>query len=247
LLPIAVKLLPPLTKLFARVLGKFVVPGFIKLLTLMFELVADILYLAEPLVDYMKDIFEALDEWWDRNEDVWDRFWKMMKGAVKWIGDQFDKLWELIKKGASAVKDIFTEIVDAIGDVIDELEKMFKKALEGAKKVPVIGDVLSLLGAAKGEYIEQEAIRVVGEAGPEWIVPDTPQGIMQYVPQMMASVTSQPTAATTKATADALTGQATVKTEKTSTPDRILGEIRDVLKSIELLLQTDTNFLPENL
>lgn len=79
----------------------------------------------------------------------------------------------------------------------------------------------------EGGYIARPEISLIGDR-PEWIVPDTPAGLTRYIPMMLKK---------------ALHG---TPSPPTGSSDRFLRDIRDILKSIELLLQTQDD-LPEML
>lgn len=93
----------------------------------------------------------------------------------------------------------------------------------------------------EGGYVGQQQLAMVGEK-PEWIVPDTPEGIMRYLPSMMRSLAPE----MVTAPASAPPGGAQIQTVRPSAPEKLLAEIRDILRAIELSLQTDS-YLPENL
>ena len=70
---------------------------------------------------------------------------------------------------------------------------------------------------AEGGYILQRQLVEVGEAGPEWIVPDTPAGMMKYIPQMLESAFGEGAGKATAGSATAL-----------------LADIRMLLASIDM-------------
>ena len=253
LLLIAVQLIPPLTKLFAQVLGKFIVPGMVKLLAEITGLMIGLVEASRPAVAYIKDILDALNEWWDRNEDIFGMFWDTMRDNVKWISDQFTEFWGMMEKGAKAVLGFFEDIVDSIADIITDMGKMFDKAVQGAKDIPVIGSLLRAIGASEGEYVTRPSVRLVAEAGtPEWIVPDTPAGMRKYVPQMLTSAYGPEVIGVPELALPAAARPVEARIG-TAAPGIMLAELQKeanrILKSIEQLLaeQGDEDMLPETL
>lgn len=250
MLPIVTQLLPPMTKLFAEVLGKFLVPATIVILTKLTKLIGDALYLAQPLVGYIKDVLDALNEWWDRNENVFGDVITGIKDVavrtVDWISEKFTAFWDMMKVGANAVIGFFDKIYTDVERLIPKVKEVFDGIMLGAKAVPVLGDILKLVGAAAGEYVVQPSVRLVGEAGPEWIVPDNAAGIMKYVPMMLDSALGARPApeASVRATAElrsaAPAGNAVADLLRET--NRLLREIGRAMED-----QGDTDLLPEAL
>jgi hypothetical protein len=68
----------------------------------------------------------------------------------------------------------------------------FIKAFESRRKAEIefflVQQAARIAARQEGGHIVKPELAVVGEAGPEWIVPDTPEGLMEYLPQMVRSV-----------------------------------------------------------
>jgi hypothetical protein len=115
--------------------------------------------------------------------------------------------------------------------------RKFEKHLITVRAMAAKAKIKELGGRAEGGYEVVRNTVTVAEKGPEWIVPDTPEGMAKYLPMMMQSVWGR---SGKKPQSEGAPG-APARSEQT------LFEIRDLLKAIEMLLSQGDTYLPENL
>jgi len=283
LTPIIVKLLPPLMKLLALFIAKFLTPLAIKLLDKMVDGLINLVDALDPAIDDLGQFLTDMVNWWETNEDVvgqvadgiikaLGKVIEYTKGAIEWISKMIDDTVEalrilgIVEEKASVKKQrekeeagqaAFEQTQAAPGVVAaqwdknitrtierlrkagwDEQRLAFKKAeMEIQKQQAVTAAKIRMRQMAGGGYVRERELVEVAEVTPEWVVPDTPEGVMEYLPRMLKSVMKgKPTGAA------AGEGMTTVN---------ILKGIHRTLESIEQVLmdqaEATDEMLPEGL
>lgn len=166
ILKLVAELLPPLIDLvtvlvdeaFKPLIGMIaeIVKSFIPLISTIVDsvipLIEDLTKILKGLIDFVTGVFTG----------DWDRAWSGIK-------DIFSGVWDLIVDAATGALDI---IVGAINAAIDLINKLLNKinSLTGLK-IPSIPSIPSLPKTAIGGTFNGAQARIIGEAGPEAVVP----------------------------------------------------------------------------
>jgi phage-related protein len=138
-----------------------------------------------PVLDNVKTAFNnvatAVKDWWNSNvSPIFDNFNKGIQAVQDWVSkfggtvqDIFGKVGGWIKGGfdgvVSFIKGIFNDIIGLVNGVID--------GINGATSVIAgvtgnsIGKITRLRALASGGYFDRATPALVGEAGPEVVVP----------------------------------------------------------------------------
>jgi len=122
-------------------------------------------------------------------KSAWDAFSSAIVGAwdaqVGWfasipgailnaLGDAASKLYDW---GTGLVSGLIKGISDAAGSIGSGIVSLITSAFDSVKStvnsIPVIGTIAKLAGFATGGYVTQPTLAVVGEAGPEYIIPES--------------------------------------------------------------------------
>jgi len=223
LLPKLMQLIPPLMQLIMLVVTRLLLPTALAILEGIIDSLISLVdkLIESGIVDELADMLDAVKEWWEANGDVFvdtvdaisDRL-EIFKGyigdLIKWLdkaGETYTHYYQMFMGGGHSKKE--------------------SKLVWGHAKDLIKGWLGGLVGAASGEYITGPQVRLVGEDGPEWIVPDTPQGIRQYVPKMLEGPGGS--SPTTPRSSNRATGNSSVESLLRET-NRLLVQIADVIQ-----------------
>ncbi|MFH1633031.1 MAG: hypothetical protein ABIG63_03350, partial [Chloroflexota bacterium] len=159
---------------------------------------------------------------------------KEAKGAIKPLTDA---------EITSMLKEVYGEKRGvSLSDAVVREHRLMLKERQKAVEMARFMQGTAMEGHAEGGYITSKRVVTVAEAGPEWIVPDTPVGIKSYVPKMIDNVFGKGAASVPQA-------EATARVSSDRISDQILRAIHRTLIQIEQILESqgDESMLPEAL
>ena len=157
-------------------------------------------WLGGAIMDGIKVIWKAGEPIRNFWSGVWENAKKLATDFIKWIGDAWQSIgksfqnyvvkpladaWKaVINTGKAAVRGFLQSIANSINTVarlINRLISAFNQ-LPGNFKIPLIPQV-SIPAFAKGGYVGGGTLALVGEAGPEYIIPERKmaQASMNYL------------------------------------------------------------------
>jgi hypothetical protein len=269
----------------------------IKLLDQMVQGLIALVEASGPAIEMIQDVLETLNEWWERNEDVFPQFWSTIEEGGKEVVDLLVKAGETIVEFFKDAKEVADYLVETTTKWLGKLKKALEyvglikgeseedkgiragQAAEASleqerERIATQMEAYRAAGwqeeaiAAKraeleagafvrsenlrarvltgveekqeGGYIPSRQLVVAGEKGPEWVVPDTPEGLTEYIPKMIRSVLGGAPAM----------GAVTAAPVSMAGVQDLLRETNRLLKAIELNLadQSDNvGLLPEGL
>lgn len=92
---------------------------------------------------------------------------------VGWFRDAVNAAWDGIKRFGEWLRDTLGPIIKAIGDAIGAAASKLGGFISGAKNIPVLGGALGGAGLpmASGGIVTRPTMALLGEAGPEMVVP----------------------------------------------------------------------------
>lgn len=116
-------------------------------------------------------------------QNIFGTVWGVVSGVINRITGFFRGAWDTIAGVFSSIgegiKSTFTDIVDkakgivkgAINWVIEKINWVIKKVNDTAGKVPGVPNIPEIPKLAKGGIVSKATLAIIGEAGPEAVVP----------------------------------------------------------------------------
>lgn len=152
--------------------------------------IKDVVNIATDLINFVTDVFEG--KWgaaWDSIKSLFGTFVSYILGFPAQLFDLFGtipgKILSALGDGAKVLldwgEDLIKGLIDGIenmaADVGNAIGSVISGGLDDAKKalnsIPVIGSALSAIGLATGGYVTKPTFALVGEAGPEYVIPES--------------------------------------------------------------------------
>lgn len=106
----------------------------------------------------------------------WVNIWNLLKDPLlsfgKWIGNIFANIWDGITSG---LKNAFRGVLQYLANQVNNVANLINILIAGFNKLPG-PDIpyipqLTVPAFAEGGYVNQPTLAMVGEAGPEYIIP----------------------------------------------------------------------------
>lgn len=132
---------------------------------------------AEPIRSFWAGIWQAVYAiTWQAFVQPWINLWDLIKTPLTnfgaWIGGLFSSIWKSLVAGAksafSGVLQYIADRINSVGQLINRLIGTFNK-LPGPD-IPMVPTV-TVPAFAQGGYVNRPTLAMVGEAGPEYIIP----------------------------------------------------------------------------
>lgn len=132
---------------------------------------------AEPIRSFWAGIWQAVYAiTWQAFVQPWINLWDLIKTPLTnfgaWIGGLFSSIWKNLVAGAksafSGVLQYIADRINSVGQLINRLIGTFNK-LPGPD-IPMVPTV-TVPAFAQGGYVNRPTLAMVGEAGPEYIIP----------------------------------------------------------------------------
>lgn len=132
---------------------------------------------AEPIRSFWAGIWQAVYAiTWQAFVQPWINLWELIKTPLTnfgaWIGGLFSSIWKSLVAGAksafSGVLQYIADRINSVGQLINRLIGTFNK-LPGPD-IPMVPTV-TVPAFAQGGYVNRPTLAMVGEAGPEYIIP----------------------------------------------------------------------------
>lgn len=97
---------------------------------------------------------------------------KVISGIVGFFTGLPHKIMNALKGLVGMFKSLGMSLVNAVVHAFSSIGSSIGGAIKGAvNSIPVIGGALSAIGLAKGGYVTKPTFALVGEAGPEFVIP----------------------------------------------------------------------------
>lgn len=122
----------------------------------------------QDIQNAIQGVWDWIEQIFDKSKDAvtsaWNNMWKSLGSAVT-------DAWEGVKE---IVKDSINSIIDLINDVINKINSVMSKAAGVLHlSAPQIPDIPLL---ANGGIVNQATLAIIGEAGPEAVIPLSQMG-----------------------------------------------------------------------
>lgn len=133
--------------------------------------------LIQKLPEIFLDLVKAM---WDKGKELGGQ---LLDGIIEFVLDLPSKLWDAFTDTFAALFDIGKKMVDKIVDGIKSVPGRIAKAIgdqakKGASNLLGIGGVLNIIPFAEGGIVTAPTLGLVGEAGPEAVIPLDKAGMM---------------------------------------------------------------------
>jgi phage-related protein len=149
--------------------------------------------LREPvgkMAEWIKGAWKGITEFFGKNvikpiQSGWDNMMQALPNAMKGLANAVRNVWNgIVNTIKSAIRNVLQFIansVNKIGAQVNKLISAFNK-LPGNVKIPLV-PTLTVPAFAKGGFVGQGTLALVGEAGPEYIIPERKmaQASMNYL------------------------------------------------------------------
>ena len=115
------------------------------------------------LVTGFTAIGEAFANFWNWLKGVPGKVWEMLKTAWDWLGEKIKSVWDIIKLPFDWLKDALKDLINSVISFVNSI---------------IPGSAFDVPQLAKGGIVNSPTLAMVGEAGPEAIIPLSKMGGM---------------------------------------------------------------------